>query len=79
MQPQLETGDLDKTLIKTVGFEERKYYGQGLSLLRSDSPEALKKACCLYIVKFYLFYDLTVMRCWWSKLFIHFSKSAVLK
>ena len=31
-------------LSKIVGFVQRKYYGQTLSLMRSDSPESLTEA-----------------------------------
>ena len=41
---RLDTCDLDMALNRTVGFVQRKYYGQALSLMRSDSPESLTEA-----------------------------------
>ena len=42
--PRLDTCDLDMALNIIVGFVQRKYYGQVLSLMRSDSPESLTEA-----------------------------------
>ena len=42
--PRLDTCDLDMALNKIVGFVQRKYYGQALSLMRSDSSESLTEA-----------------------------------
>ena len=42
--PRLDTCDLDMALNRIVGFVQRKYYGQTLSLMRSDSPESLTEA-----------------------------------
>ena len=39
--PRLDTCDLGMALNRIVGFVQRKYYGQALSLMRSDSPESL--------------------------------------
>ena len=42
--PRLDTCNLDMALNRIVGFVQRKYFGQALSLLRSDSPESLTEA-----------------------------------
>ena len=41
---RLDTCDLDMALNRIVGFVQRKYYGQALSLMKSDSPESLTEA-----------------------------------
>ena len=42
--PRLDTCDLDMVLNRIVGFVQRKYYGNALSLMRSDLPESLTEA-----------------------------------
>ena len=42
--PRLNTYDLDMALNRIVGFVQRKYYDQTLSLMRSDSSESLTEA-----------------------------------
>ena len=41
---KLGTCDLDMAVNKIAGFVWKKYYGQALNLLRSDSPKSLTEA-----------------------------------
>ena len=44
VRPKFDPDDLNKAMHKIVGFVQKKYYGQALSLLKSGSPEELSKA-----------------------------------
>ena len=42
--PKLSASDLDKALLKVVGFVQKKVFGQALRLLKNGSPESLAEA-----------------------------------
>ena len=51
MRRDLDTGNWSKALGRIVGFEQRKYYGQALRLLKINCREALVGVALGFLIK----------------------------